>query len=62
MEKETGPTDFKGFVQWATTPPQAYAVYFVLLLLVGGTSFFAGTLSPKKTAGMAPAPISSPRN
>jgi hypothetical protein len=44
------------------TPPQSVAVYFVVLVLVLGISFYAGTLSPKKPAGMAPAPVSAPRN
>ena len=30
------PVGFQGLVQWAMTPPQAYAVYFVLLVLIGG--------------------------
>jgi hypothetical protein len=63
MEKRPEPTEgFKGLVRWAMTPPQSVAVYFVVLVLVLGMSFYAGTLSPKKPAGMAPAPVSAPRN
>jgi hypothetical protein len=63
MEKPTEPTDgFKGLVRWAMTPPQSVAVYFVVLVLVLGMSFYAGTLSPKKQAGTAPPPVSTPRN
>jgi hypothetical protein len=49
------PVGFQGLVQWAMTPPQAYAVYFVCLILIGGLSFYAGTMNPKKTANPPPA-------
>jgi hypothetical protein len=62
MEKETGPAAPKGLVQWATTPPQSYAVYLVALFLVAGLSFYAGSLKPKKPVGMGPPPVSVPRN
>jgi hypothetical protein len=63
MENQPKPTDgFKGLVRWATTPPQSVAVYFVVLVLVLGMSFYAGTLSPKKPVGAAPPPVSAPRN
>jgi hypothetical protein len=63
MEKQPEPAEgFKGLVRWAMTPPQSVAVYFVILVLVLGMSFYAGTLSPKKPGGMAPAPVSAPRN
>jgi hypothetical protein len=39
---------FKDFVRWATTPPQAYLVYVIALVLIWAGSFYAGTLSPKK--------------
>ena len=33
MENETGPAaDIRGFVRWAITPPQSYAVYLVCLV------------------------------
>ncbi|MDB5608891.1 MAG: hypothetical protein JWP25_5791 [Bradyrhizobium sp.] len=63
MEKENGPAAAnKGFVQWAITPPQSYAVYLVCLFLVAGLSFYVGTLKPKKSIGMGPPPMSAPRN
>ena len=40
--------------KWATTPPQSYAVYLVLLILVWLVSFYAGTLNPKH--GQSPGP------
>jgi hypothetical protein len=52
----------KGFVRWAITPPQSYALYLVCLLLVAGLSFYVGTLKPKKAIGIGPPPISAPRN
>jgi hypothetical protein len=61
MQNETGAaTAMRDFARWTITPPQSYAVYLVCLLLVAGLSFYAGTLKPKKAAGMAP-PISAPR-
>jgi hypothetical protein len=51
-----------GFVQWAITPPQSYALYLVCLFLVAGLSFYVGTLKPKKAVGLGPPPISAPRN
>ena len=63
MEKPTEPNDgFRGLVRWAMTPPQSVAVYFVILVLVLGMSFYAGTLSPKKPTAGASAPVSAPRN
>ena len=62
MENQTGPAGLKGLVQWAITPPQSYAVYLIALFLVGGLSFYAGTLKPKKATGFGPPPISAPRN
>jgi hypothetical protein len=63
MEDEAGQTTtIRGFVRWATTLPQSIAVYFVCLVLIGGLSFYAGTLSPKKSIGIGPPPVSAPRN
>jgi hypothetical protein len=62
MEQETGiAAAVRGFVRWAITPPQSYAVYLVCLFLVAGLSFYAGTLKPKKALGLGPPPISAPR-
>jgi len=44
------------------TPPQSVAVYFSVLVLVLGTSFYAGTLKPKKPTEMGPPPVAVPRN
>jgi hypothetical protein len=63
MEQETGPAaTIRALVKWATTPPQAYAVYLVALFLVAVSSFYVGTLRPKKPVGLGPPPISAPRN
>lgn len=45
----------KTLYRWATTPPQAYAVYAILVVLIGGLSFMAGTLKPKRPPGAPPA-------
>jgi hypothetical protein len=63
MENNTGRTEgFQALLQWAMTPPQAYAVYFICLVLIGGFSFYAGTLNPKKPPSPPPQSISAPRN
>jgi hypothetical protein len=63
MENQTGPAAaIRGFARWATTPPQAYAAYFVALVLVAGLSFYVGTLRPKKPIGLGPPPVAVPRN
>ena len=62
MEKQSDkPVGFQGLVQWATTRPQAYATYFVALVLIGGLSFYAGTLKPKKAPPAPPPAVSVPR-
>jgi hypothetical protein len=63
MENESGPAAaIRGFVRWAITPPQSYVVYLVALFLVAGSSFYIGTLKPKKAIGLGPPPMSAPRN
>jgi hypothetical protein len=63
METETGPGPaIRNFLRWVTTPPQAYAAYFVALVLVAVLSFYVGTLKPKRPTGMAPPPVTVPRN
>jgi hypothetical protein len=49
-------------VRWATTPPQAYGVYLVTLVLVFLLSFYAGTLKPKKAPEGGAPPVTAPRN
>jgi len=63
MENNADPVaPIRGFLRWAITPPQSYAVYLVCLFLVAGLSFYVGTLRPKKPVGLGPPPISAPRN
>jgi hypothetical protein len=61
-EQANQTTTIRGFVRWATTLPQSIAVYFVCLVLIGGLSFYAGTMKPKKSVGLAPPQVSAPRN
>ena len=62
MEDQAGQTTtIRDFVRWATTLPQSVAVYFVCLVLIGGLSFYAGTLNPRKTQGQAPPQVSVPQ-
>ena len=63
MTDDSGmPGSFRRFARWATTPPQAYGVYLVALVLVWVLSFYAGTLKPKKVTAPEPAPVTAPRN
>jgi len=63
MENNSDPAaPIRGFLRWAITPPQSYALYLVCLFLVAGLSFYVGTLRPKKPVGLGPPPISAPRN
>lgn len=55
MENESDPNTIKGLVKWAMTPPQAYVVYVIGLLLVYGVSYYAGTLNPRKALPSPPA-------
>ena len=63
MESETGPAAvFRGVIRWAITPPQSYVVYLVALFLVAGSSFYVGSLRPKKPMGLGPPPMSARPN
>jgi hypothetical protein len=63
MENKTDQDNpIRRFMQWAITPPQSYAVYLVCLFLVATTSFYVGTLKPKKAVGLGPPPMTAPRN
>jgi hypothetical protein len=53
---------WRALLRWAMTPPQSVAVYFIVLVLVLGTSFYAGTLKPKKATDMGPPPVAAPHN
>jgi hypothetical protein len=58
MNDDTG---IRRLLRWATTPPQAYAVYLVVLVLVWLGSFYLGTLRPKTAPGLGPPPVSAPQ-
>jgi hypothetical protein len=63
MEQQDEPAGgWRALLRWAMTPPQSVAVYFIVLVLVLGTSFYAGTLKPKKATNMAPPSVAAPRN
>ena len=51
----------RGLIEWATTRPQAYATYFLAVVLIGGMSFYAGTLKPKKVTSPPPPAVSVPQ-
>ena len=55
------PAGFQGLVKWATTPPQAYVVYLLGIILIYGLSFIAGTLNPKKPPPSPPPAVSAPQ-
>jgi hypothetical protein len=42
------PMSLRQLLRWAITPPQAYVVYLLAVVAVGGLSFYAGTLRPTK--------------
>jgi len=55
-------TTLRGLWRWATTPPQAYVVYVLALIVVYGLSYLAGTLNPKKSGSpLSPPPVSTPQ-
>jgi hypothetical protein len=61
MENETGTAaSIRAFAKWAMTPPQAWGVYLICLVLVATSSFYIGTLRPKKPMGLGPPPIAAP--
>jgi len=62
MEDQTGSAGIIGFMRWAITPPQSYAICLICLFLVAALSFYVGTLKPKKAVSVGPPPISAPRN
>jgi hypothetical protein len=61
MDNQAPDSGIRRFLRWATTPPQAYAVYLICLVLVWVLSFYAGTLKPKKAEGIGPPPIAAPQ-
>jgi len=63
MTEDTGtPGPIQRAFRWATTPPQAWGVYLVAIILVWLVSFYAGTLKPKKTLEGTPPPVTAPRS
>jgi len=63
MDQQDNPAGgWRALLRWAMTPPQSVAVYFIVLVLVLGTSFYAGTLKPKKATDLAPPAVAVPRN
>ena len=62
IEDKSPPRDLKGLLRWATTPPQAWGVYLLAIILVWLVSFYAGSLKPKKTPEGGPPPVTSPRS
>jgi hypothetical protein len=62
MTDETDPSGMlRRLVRWASTPPQAYGVYLVALVLVFLLSFYAGTMKPKNAPEGGPPPVTAPR-
>lgn len=56
------PISFGGLLRWAITPPQSYVVYFLCVVLVGGLSFYVGTLKPNRHPSLVPPPASAPHS
>ena len=62
-QQDNQPGGWRALLRWAMTPPQSVLVYFIVLVLVLGASFYAGTMKPKKPAAeMAPPAAALPRN
>jgi hypothetical protein len=61
MDNQTPDNSVRRLLRWATTPPQAYVVYLIALILVWVVSFYAGTLKPKKAEGIGPPPVTAPQ-
>ncbi|OAF15389.1 MULTISPECIES: hypothetical protein [Bradyrhizobium] len=61
-EDTSTPGTFRRAFRWATTPPQAWGVYLLAVVLVWLLSFYAGTLKPKKSPESGPPPVTAPRS
>lgn len=61
MDNQAPDNSFRRALRWATTPPQAYVVYLILLMLVWVLSFYVGTLKPTKVERLGPPPVSAPQ-
>lgn len=44
------------------TPPQAWGVYLLAVMLVWLLSFYAGTLKPKNTPNASPPTVTAPKS
>ena len=60
QNRSNQPMSFGALLRWATTPPQAYVVYLLCVVLVGGLSFYIGTLKPNRHPALAPPPANAP--
>ena len=61
-EDNRPPRTFKDLLRWAMTPPQAWGVYLLVIILVWLGSFYAGTLKPKKTPEGGPPAVTAPKS
>jgi hypothetical protein len=50
------------FLKVITTPPLAYLSYLIAVILVGGVSFYIGSLKPKMAPGVVPQSVAQPKN
>ncbi|NVN86526.1 MAG: hypothetical protein HXX15_10605 [Rhodopseudomonas sp.] len=60
MADETDAGTIRGFVRWAMQPPQSYVMYLIAVVLIGGLSFYAGSLKPKTAPHVVPQSVSQP--
>ncbi|QQO37350.1 hypothetical protein JJC00_18100 [Bradyrhizobium diazoefficiens] len=61
-EDKSPPRTFKGLLGWAITPPQAWGVYLLAVLLVWLLSFYSGTLKPKNAPNASPPMVTAPKS
>ncbi len=61
-EDKSPPRTFKGLLRWAMTPPQAWGVYLLAIMLVWLLSFYAGTLKPKNPPNAGPPAVAAPKS
>ncbi|MBB5045688.1 hypothetical protein HNR60_000423 [Rhodopseudomonas rhenobacensis] len=55
MSEHNGPpATLQQRLRWLMTPPQAYLAYALAVLLIGGLSFYAGSLKPNKKSLVPP--------
>jgi hypothetical protein len=61
MDNQPPDNAVRRFLRWATTRPQAYVIYLIVLILVWVLSFYAGTLKPTKVERLGPPPVTAPQ-